>query len=483
MIRTAYLLERLRWREAWLVTVLGAVMVAGMTWVLVQEEDPRIAIAIALLTLLGGLTLVSPKAAIVGTLVFLTVLGDFRRALIPLAGWPDQDILVLVGPAMAVLLATFAVVGQRFRLDTPLSRWVLVLMILMAVSVANPMQDSGMTVGVAGAMFYVVPLLWFWIGRSYGDHRFTAFLLYGVVVPLAVLASLLGLYQAFYGLLPFEQAWVNRAGYEALQVEGRVRPISFFTSAAEYSHYLVVATTVLWAGWLRRARAGIVLVPLLLLALFLESSRSVIVIVLFTMGLLWAVQARGVVTRSLRLLLGLAVGVAILATALLQLQHVSFNEEIDGLIEHQVEGLLDPFNAETSTAGMHLYMFSSGFGAAVDQPLGHGLGATTIAADKFGDTSDPFGASAVGNTEVDLSNMFVSLGVIGGAVYTVIIVSVLIAAFRFWRASGSFVALAILGILVGELGQWLTGGHYAMSALIWFCIGALDRFRGSKKSA
>jgi hypothetical protein len=463
-------------------------MAGGTAWLLVEEGNVRLAIAVALMTLLGGLTLISPQGAVVGTLIFLTALGDIRRALIPLAGWSDQDPLLLVGPGIAILLVTFATVGKQFRLDTPLSRWILALMILMLLHAANPTQPGGPTAGIAGALFYVVPLLWFWIGRSYANQKFMTFLLYGVVVPMAVLGSLLGLYQAFYGLLPFEQAWVNLAGYSALGVEGQVRPISFCTSSAEYGHYVAVAIAVLWAGWLRKAHISMVVVPmvvvpLLAIALFLASMRGVVVMLLLTMALLWAVQARGGAARSLRLLLGLAVGVAVVYPTLLQLQHINFDEQIDGLVDHQVEGLLDPFNDETSTAVVHYKMFNSGFSAAVSNPLGHGLGATTIAADKFGDGSGLLGATAVGNTEVDLSNIFVSLGVIGGAVYAVIIVSVLLTAFRYWRVSGSFVALAILGILVVELGQWLTGGHYAMSALIWFCVGALDNLQGSDKGA
>lgn len=483
MIRTAYLVGGAWWRQVWWVVGLGLIMVTSVAWLLVEEGNARLAIAVSLLTLLGGLALISPRGVIVGTLVFLTMLGDVRRALIPLAGWADQDPLMLVGPTVAVSLVVLAAVGKRFRLDTPLSRWVAVLMVLMLLHAANPTQQGGLTLGMAGALFYVVPLLWFWIGRSYADEGFLKLLLFGVVVPLAVLASLLGLYQAFYGLLPFEQAWVNVAGYDALDVEGQVRPISFFTSAAEYAHYLAVGVAVLWAGWLRKAHIGLALAPLLVVALFLASSRGMIVMLVFALALLWAVRARGGIVRGLRLLLALAVGVVMLYLILLQLQHFEFNERIDGLVDHQVKGLLNPFDAEQSTAGMHLVMFGSSFSTAAAEPLGQGLGATTIAGDKFGGSSGPLGSAPLGSTEVDLSNMLVSLGVAGGAVYAVIIVLVLMSAFRYWRRSGGAVALAVIGILIVELGQWLTGGHYAVSALIWLCIGALDGIESGRKSA
>ena len=483
MTRMGFLLTRLWWRKAWWLVGASAVATFGIAW-LVGTENLRLAIAAVLVATLGGVALMNPRYAIVATLVYLTVLGDFRRALIPLTGWPSEDPLLLVGPTIAVLLIGFVVAGQRLHLDTPLSYWLLVLMILMLFQVFNPLQ-GGIFVGMAGALFYIVPLLWFWVGRSYATPNFMAFLLYRVVIPLAVLAALLGLYQAFYGLLPFEQEWVNLAGYSALSVEGHIRPISFFVSASEFAQYLGIALVVLWVDLLGRARIALVLIPLLALALFLESSRLVIVALLFTVVLLWALQTRSLVAWLPRFALGLIFIVAGLALGLSLLLQLSLTGRVGALVHHQVSGLLNPFDPAESTLRLHIDFFVQGLTEGVAKPFGQGLGATSIAGAKYGSTeitADALGTlgtatGGTGSTEVDLSNMFVSLGIAGGVIYMVVIALVLLTALRYWHKSRNLVALAILGVLVVELGQWLNGGHYALSALIWFCIGSLDKLQ------
>lgn len=470
--KVAHFLQPPWLREAWWVIGLGAAMAVGTAWLLVHEGDIRLVIAIALLTFLGGLSLISPQAAIISTFVFLAVLGDFRRVLIPLTGWPEQDVLLLVGPAIALALAAFTVVGQPFRLNTPISRWMLALIILMLLQVANPLQ-GGLSVGMAGALFYLVPLMWFWIGRSYATPKFLDVLLYRVIVPLAVLAALLGLYQTFFSLLPFEQAWVYLGGYSALNVGGYVRPFSFFTSSGEYGLFLSAALIVLWASWMCRIRIGLALLPLLALALFLTSIRNAIVMVVFTAVLLWAMKARGPAVKWLRFAIGLSLAVGGLYLILLQVQNFGFAGRIGALVDHQVAGLLNPFDPTKSTAAVHTDMFVGGIVKSFSDPLGHGLGATTMGVSKFG-------GSGV-NSEVDFSNMFSALGLAGGVVYAVIIVLVLLAAFRFWRSSRTRSALAILGILVMMVGGWLAGGHYLMDPLVWFCIGAVDRFEGERR--
>jgi hypothetical protein len=302
-----------------------------------------------------------------------------------------------------------------------------------------------------------------------------AFLLYRVVIPLAVLAALLGLYQTFYGLLSFEQDWVDLTGYRSLAVGADfTRPFSFFASAAEYAHYVGVALVVLWAGWLRGGvRTGLMLVPLLALALFLIGSRGNIVTVLFTAALLWAVQARSRAILLPRLIIGLALLAAGLAWVLTEVQQLELAGPAEALVTHQAKGLLSP---QESTLPLHISLFLGGFAESVVNPLGRGLGATTLASERFGDTGGGTGVS-LGGTEVDISNIFVSLGLVGGVVYMVIIALVLLGALRYWRRSRTLIALATLGVLMVELGQWTTGAHYAVSALVWFCIGGLDRFQ------
>jgi hypothetical protein len=310
-------------------------------------------------------------------------------------------------------------------------------------------------------------LLWYYVGRITGRGAVLDRLL-RATVGIALCGAAYGLYQTWFGFSTGEKEWLRLSGYAALSVGGTIRAFSFLTSAAEYASFVGMGIAVLYAAWLRGGRAAALLpVPLLAVALFLESSRGPVVLTVVTCVVLWAVQGRTACTWLPRGLLALALAVAGLFWSLNQARQITFSEHTQSLAAHQTEGLLNPLDEKHSTATTHSAMFLNGFVESWKNPLGRGLGATTLAASKFGKGGD--------STEVDLSNVFVSAGVFGGLLYTAIIGAVLVTAFRHWRASRSFASLAVLGVLFFTLGHWLNGQQYASSMLIWFCIGALDR--------
>jgi hypothetical protein len=460
--------------------VIGRESALGLWWgllgltaalqipILFQQFHGQAVLFAFLLLVFGGLALVKPVAAIPAVLLWLAVLGDFRRYVGSVIGFAGNDPLLLIGPAAAALLLVGPLTGNRIGPDTPLSKCILVLMVWMTVQMFNPVQ-GGVAVGLAGALFYFVPLLWYWIGKTYATCALVEFIAFRVVLPVAVGASLLGLYQAFFGLLPFEQAWVEASGYAALWVGSRVRPISFFTSASEYGNYLALAIVLTWAGWLQGRCASMLFLPVLAVALFLAGMRGPIVFTLFTLAALWAAQGRSRTVWLPRLGLALAIGVAGLIFALGQIDHSEFGERTQDLVAHQAQGLLNPLDPEHSTLGLHMADIGKGlFIDAMEHPIGMGLGATTLAAAKFD-------GAGHGSNEADFSNMMVSLGLPGGIMYGIIIITVLLTAIRYWVQARSLAGLLILGALVVTFRGWLNGGEYSVAALIWFLIGALDR--------
>lgn len=453
------------WRGGLRVAPYVAVVLVCLGLVgLVIMEQGRLAVMLSLLAVLLSLIKLQPALGIVLTLSYLAVLGDVRRGLIPLVGWSGRDPLLLIGPAVVVLLLVMPLIKGRLRLDTGLTRWVAALMAVMVMQMFNPKQ-GGLAVGVAGALFYIVPLLWFWVGEAYASVALLKTKLYSVVIPLAAAAAALGIYQALVGLLPYQQAWVDAAGYAALSIGGQTRSFSFFTSAAEYTHYMGVAFVLIWCGMLTRYRtAYVLLLPLLGWGIMLAGTRTVVVLVLFACAVMWAVQGRSRSVWLPRLGLALVLGVGGLILSLSQVGGSELGGSAGVALQHQVQGLTNP---ENSTAGTHLSMFVDGIRQGIAVPLGYGLGATTDAAAQFGGFSR--------GTERDLSNLFVSLGVVGGILYAVIIVLVYARAVRFWVRSRSAISLGVLGLLTVELGLWLYGSHYAITALIWFGIGSMDR--------
>jgi hypothetical protein len=412
--------------------------------------------------------LYAPGVGFLAAFVYLVVLGGMRRWLIPALGWAPNDPLVLVGPAVVGVYFCVLFVHRRVRPDSTLSHLLSWLLMMMVLQIFNPLQ-GGLAAGLAGALFYIVPLLWCYLGREIGRPELMRGL-FTVTIGLSLLAALYGLFQTWFGFTAGEEAWMDRVRYAALNVDGTIRPFSFLTSAAEYAYLLGLGIVLLWAAWLCGHRIALIPVPLLMVALFLESSRAIFLFTLAACTVLWAVQGSTYSSWVPRGILAVAIAVAGLTWSLTHVQQSRFSQQTQALAEHQASGLLNPLDPEHSTVHIHVSMVNHGLAGALRNPLGYGLGATTLAGRKFGAT----GASA----ELDLVNVLVSLGFVGGLIYAALVGVCVGMAVRYWRASRTFTSLGLLGILVLTLGQWLNGGQYAVSTLVWFCIGSLDRARG-----
>jgi hypothetical protein len=434
---------------------------------LLRFDHGHIVIATILALLLCGIALQNRRSAIVVTTVFLAFQGDYRRYVGYFAGFPENDPLLLVGPLAALVLFSCALLDRRTSMRGGLAKLVGALMVIMVLQIFNPLQ-GGLQVGFAGALFYLVPLLWFWIGRAYASSELIDFLTFRVVLVVGVAATLWGIYQSFFGLLGFEQVWVDEVGYTALHISHQVvRAIGFFSSSAEYQRYLMVAGAVLLAAALCGRRRMWLLLPFVVLAIFLSAARGPVVMLTGTAIVLWSIKARAAAAWTPRFALAVILGGGALIAALLFLQDQALGGRIAPLVNRQVEGLLDPTNPEKSTATGHLQLVANAFVEGALTPAGHGLGSTTIAAAKYG--------AQLITVEVDFANIPLALGVVGALLYFPIIAVIFLKALQWWRKERNVIAFATLGILTITFGAWLIGGEYSVAALVWFYVGALDR--------
>jgi hypothetical protein len=423
--------------------------------------------AAVLCLIICAVCLFKRSGGIVAAVIYMAVLGDYRRYVAHFEGFPANDPLLLVGPTAALFLLGRACLHRGISATSTLSKLVTVLMLLMAVEIFNPLQ-GGMQVGIAGALFYLAPLLWFWVGRTYADSDLMRFFMFRVLVALGAIAALWGIYQTYFGLFGFEREWVEQSGYEALQITDEVvRAIGFFTSSAEFQRCLIVTGVTAWAAWLIRRSPLITLVPLTLVMIFLSAARGPLVMVIGSAVIVWAISARSVITWAPRFVVAGALGAAALAMFLTFAHANLLGGRFAPIVNRQAEGLLNPLDPEKSTAMGHAGLVTSGLMAGFTAPAGIGLGATTLAASKYG------GRSA--STEFDLSNVMVSLGIIGGLLYVVIVVTAVGSALRWWKRERSDISLATVGVLTGTVGGWLIGGEYSMVAIVWFCIGVMDQ--------
>ncbi|PQJ34589.1 hypothetical protein BSZ35_08240 [Salinibacter sp. 10B] len=458
------------WFSTLLYYLASGGIIAALSFLIIEQEI-RLALTLVLALTFVAFALKDIRLATIATLVYLIVMGDLRRMLIPLVGWSGTDPLLLIGPAYAVITVAAALVLRKTQFNTTLAPWILALMAVMILQIFNPRQ-GGMMVGVAGALFYIVPLLWYWIGQSFASTGYVHTVLYRVILPLGGVAIIMGLYQVFYGYLPYQEMWFQCCAYTALDSAGIQAPISLFASSIEYSLFSLIAATILWVRFLlKKDYAALLAIIPFLVASFLMGSRGPIAQFLVMAAALWAVLADNVRTWILRGLVGVIVGGTLLVTGLnvisKQATTIS-NDRVQFRMQRQADGFLNIADPDKSTATIHLMMMIHGFSNGITNPLGNGLGSTTQAAHKFK-------SGVAGSSEVDMSNLFLSTGVVGGTLYLIIVFLTIKQSIQYWSRSHSVVALCIAGILALTFLNWLEGGRYAVTTIVWFLIGVLDR--------
>jgi hypothetical protein len=463
--------------SAWILTFCA---VLPLLWLLLGGQFGILAFILAFMTLAVA-TFVDKQLSICMILTFLFLLGDVRRIVGSLLGFAKHDPLLLVGPLVTIMLALPLL--MRLRLTDPITKVMVGLMAIMALEAVNPKQGP-ITVGLVGAMFYLLPMLWFWIGRKYGTPALLETVIYKVVIPLAVAASLLGIWQTYVGFLPWEQTWIAGVSghYHALGLgEGLTRSFGFSANSVEYANLLLIGATCALAAFFSGRRIYGFLFPLLGFSLFLASSRTAIVKLLFSIALAWAVSNRGGRGWAVRLPIALAVVFGGLALLLSQASSGGGGSTAASIsTQHQVEGLAHPLDEKRSTAGIHAAMLVSGIKSGFTYPIGHGLGSVT----NSGGMGDDAGAGApssqgdeesVGSTEVDVSDNFVSMGCVGGLLYIYMIFLVIRRAIQFGRTAPGFIGLPALAILAAMGGSWIAQGQYGIGPIVWFVIGVIAR--------
>jgi hypothetical protein len=447
---------------------IGAGIIAVIAVVGLSLDQTFSAIVIGIL--FCALSIMKPQIGIIATFIYLAILGDTRRFIWVNAGRIEQDPLLFVAPVSVACLCAVALLRRNIGFQTLVSKLVAALLIFMALEIFNPLQGSIQT-GFAGGLFYIIPMLWFFVGRAWGTPQFVEKLFYRVVVSISVPAAALGLLQTVLGFLPFEASWIRSAGLQTTSISSSYRPFSFFVSPAEYACYLATALIVILTPLvMKRVRLSLVLVPLLAVGLVLFGGRGPIVYSLLAVVVLWAVQGTRTSIIVVRGIIALFVGVAGILYLANQVQDAHFSKEVDPYVNRQVQGFLKP---EDSDAGAHGSMFLDGIVKGITTPSGYGLSAATLAS-----------KIDIGSSEVDISNVFISLGVGGGVLYIILVVAVYRQSILNWQRVRSLASLLVIGIITVLLANWLMGSQYSTAAIVWFAIGSMDKsFAGTMAAA
>ncbi len=261
----------------WQLWIVGAALcLFGIYFLFLQQYSFLLALLVT--AGLGILWRVKPNFAILCAFGFLLGLGEIRRLVSYAFGPPVLDPFLLVGTVFATCIAV--PVLYRVRVSDALSKIVLALTCVMCIEIFNPRQGP-ISVGLSGALFYLTPLFWFWIGREYGQGNMLQALMFRLIVPAGILAAALGIAQTYIGFLPWEKDWIQRslaAGYTALNLGGgNIRSFGFSSNGAEYGNLLMISGICMIAGILTGRRIYLLFLPLVLTGQLLASQRTPII--------------------------------------------------------------------------------------------------------------------------------------------------------------------------------------------------------------
>ena len=317
--------------------------------------------------------------------------------------------------------------------------------------------------GLVALLLTAIPLLWFFIGRALPDRATIKLVQYATAF-LAAGIAVYGLYQTEVGFPAWDLAWIDVGGYVSLNVGDQMRGFGTLASASEYANYLGAGLVFAVAALLDRRGWPFVVLPLLTVGVLYSSVRGTLVLAIVGVAVMLGMRSkRPRVVLPVVAVVGFITYLAV-APTLVNLASATGSD----LITHQLEGLAQPFDDDSSTLLTHLELIGNGVVEGFRHPLGQGV--APAVSDSGGDLG-----YAAGGTESDFSDAFVRFGLPGGLLFLVLCVVALVTVGRNWRRTQDPLLLGALGLAVLTLGSWLTGGHYALTPLLWLIIGWATR--------
>ena len=379
----------------WIIPVqLAAVFTAWA--VSIGGQALRAWIMTALVWLMTLPLLISLEASLVAMMIFEPLRGILRRGQYLFLEYDSQDPIHVLTPIVTLFALAALLRSRRLNIltATPMAAWVSLLALIYFLEIFNPLQ-GGLIVGLSGAMFNLVPVMWFYFGQ-YTSETFVRNAL-RLVIGIGLVTSLWGVYQLVFGYAAFEQYWINHTEfYNSISV-GRVeRALATFCSAEEWARYTEVGAIAAFgfaaARKRLRVRAGWILAGLALIGFLLLSGQRAAIFGL-GLGLLvfFMLGARRFSTAIGRAMLLVIPFVLVLVLVKAPEQEDMFSNDetqsVSTLLSHTQRGVLKP--AEEDSLQERLTIWSHLITDVIPyRPLGAGIGAGALSEWRFNQNSD-----------------------------------------------------------------------------------------------
>ncbi|HXM49659.1 MAG TPA: O-antigen ligase family protein [Pyrinomonadaceae bacterium] len=350
----------------------------------------------ALVWLLALPLLVSLEAGLVAMALFEPFRGLIRRAQYLFVDYASQDPIHLLTPIVTLFAFLLLIRSRRLEIfhSTPLAGAVSILGLIYLIEIFNPLQGS-LFVGLAGALFMFVPLLWFYFGQSVNEEFISKIL--KLMVVLGLLTSLYGVYQLVNGYPAFEQYWLDNTDfYDSINVGHVRRALATFSSAEEWGRYAEFGAIAAFGFAAGAKRLGIRLGWLLsgaalMCAVLLTAQRTAVFGLILGVAALVLLGAptlpRAFIRLGLLLLPIVLVAVFVSPPTDQEMWSKGENETISTLLSHTQRGTLKPADEESFQIRLTnwTYLLTS---VVPYRPLGAGLGAGSLSEVRFKSDSD-----------------------------------------------------------------------------------------------
>ncbi len=340
----------------------------------------------------------SLEAGMLAMMIFEPLRGFLRRAQFIVVEYTTTDPIHLVTPILTVLAFTILLWKRRERMfvTKPLGLPVSILAACFFIQIFNPFQ-GGVTVGLSGAFFILLPVAWFYFGCAMKSAFLTIAL--RVIVVMGLICSLHGAYQLIFGFPSFEQYWVNHTDhYESIAVGHIQRALATFNSAEEWGRYVQFGALIAFgfgvgAKQLARRLGWVLCLAGLSAVLIMTGQRTAIFGLVAGIGVFILMGAENWVRVIKRCgMMGLAVVVLLLVAKPPSEQEMWSKDKDDKfgtMLSHTTRGTLQPTKEGSLDERFKIW------GVLIttyipSRPLGAGISTGTVAAARYTGISSEF---------------------------------------------------------------------------------------------
>jgi len=358
----------------------------GLTIAVLLSNGEMRAIVLLLLTILG-LVCLSPKRGIYIILVFLPFMYFLRRQVLHFNEFSKTDPILLFPPLVTIAMFLgymifYTADFYKYIRRSLLMKLLVALQVLYFLEIFNPLQGS-LLVGVAGAMYFMIPMLWVFMGLLLDERGIRR--IFMIVMVIGTITAAYGMYQHSFGLSDVEKYEAESKNFVMI-FGAKVRVMSTFSSTGDFSFYASITAFLAFAHFWRARTNLTYFVPagLAASAMFWGSVRGTMFGLAFSIIMFLIVQGRNRPQILLRAIMACVVVGSIYGYLYtytpIEIWEVSRSK--DPFVVRSVSGLAHPTEESSFNARVEnwTYVVKSSF---TEYPAGRGLGSTTLAARKF----------------------------------------------------------------------------------------------------